>query len=63
VGLQQCTKTAANIVPLPGTERFVVIGTPAEVPRMVPDLARVRSKQLNAVLTRSRPKSRGIRTT
>jgi hypothetical protein len=31
VGLQECTKTAANIVPLPGTGRFVVIGAPADV--------------------------------
>lgn len=31
IGLQQCTKTAANVIPLPGTESVVVIGTPAEV--------------------------------
>lgn len=31
VGLQECTKTAANLVPLPGTGRFITIGTPAAV--------------------------------
>lgn len=31
VGLQECTKTAANVIPLPGTGRFITIGTPAEV--------------------------------
>ena len=41
VGHQQCTKTAANVIPLPGTKRFITIGTPAEViallRREVPD--------------------------
>ena len=31
VGLQQCTKTASNIIPIPGGERVIAIGTPAEV--------------------------------
>lgn len=35
LALQQTTRTAANIVPLPGTGRFVVIGTPAEVARLM----------------------------
>lgn len=35
--LQQCTKTAANIVPIPGREpkRFIAIGTKAEVARLL----------------------------
>jgi len=36
LGLQQCTKTAANIVPLPGTERFIAIGTSAEIAQVLP---------------------------
>ena len=35
LGLQQCTRTAANIVPLPGTDRFIAIGTPGDVARLV----------------------------
>jgi len=35
LGLQRCTKIAANIVPLPGTDRFIAIGTPAEVARLL----------------------------
>jgi len=31
VGLQQCTKTAANLVPIPGGDRVIAIGTPAQV--------------------------------
>jgi hypothetical protein len=31
IGHQQCTKTAASVVPLPGTERVIAIGTPAHV--------------------------------
>jgi hypothetical protein len=31
IGHQQCTKTAANVIPIPGTERFIAIGAPAEV--------------------------------
>jgi hypothetical protein len=31
VGLQQCTKTAANIIPIPGGDRVIAIGTPAQV--------------------------------
>jgi hypothetical protein len=31
IGHQQCTKTEANIIPLPGTDRVIAIGTPAEV--------------------------------
>lgn len=34
LALQQATRTAANIVPLPGTA-LVVIGTPAEVARLL----------------------------
>jgi hypothetical protein len=36
IGHQQCTKTAANVIPLPGTERFITIGTPAEVRALLP---------------------------
>jgi hypothetical protein len=35
LALQRATATAANIVPLPGTGRFVVIGTPAEVEKLM----------------------------
>lgn len=31
VGHQQCTKTESNIIPLPGTDRVIAIGTPAQV--------------------------------
>lgn len=30
-GLQQCTKTAANIIPIPGGDRVIAIGTPVRV--------------------------------
>jgi hypothetical protein len=33
--LQHCTKTAANVIPLPGTDRFIAIGTAAEVARLL----------------------------
>ena len=35
LALQQATSTAANIVPLPGTDRFVAIGTAGEVARLL----------------------------
>jgi hypothetical protein len=35
IGHQQCTKTAANVIPIPGTERFIAIGTAAEVARLL----------------------------
>jgi hypothetical protein len=35
LGLQHCTKTAANIVPIPSGKRFVVIGTASEVSRLL----------------------------
>lgn len=35
LALQQATSTAANIVPLPGTGRFVAIGTAGEVARLL----------------------------
>lgn len=31
VGLQQCTKTTSNIVFIPGGDRVIAIGTPAQV--------------------------------
>ena len=31
VGLQQCTKTESNIVPIPGGDSVIAIGTPAHV--------------------------------
>jgi hypothetical protein len=37
VGHQQCTKTEANIIPLPGGERVIAIGTPAEVCGLLAD--------------------------
>ncbi|SDC70806.1 hypothetical protein SAMN05428966_102160 [Massilia sp. PDC64] len=36
VGLQQCTKTATNIVPIPGGDRVIAIGTPAQVRALLP---------------------------
>jgi hypothetical protein len=33
--LQHCTGTAANVIPLPGTDRFITIGTAAEVARLL----------------------------
>jgi len=35
VGLQQCARTETNLIPLPGGERIVAIGTPAEVARLL----------------------------
>lgn len=35
VGLQQCTQTAANLIPLPGTDRFIAIGTALDVARLL----------------------------
>lgn len=35
IGHQQCTKTAANVIPLPGTELVIAIGTPAQVRAML----------------------------
>ncbi len=37
VGHQQCTKTASNIIPLPGTDRVIAIGTPAQVAQLLPE--------------------------
>lgn len=37
IGHQQCTATAANIIPIPGGERFVVIGSLAEVVSLLHD--------------------------
>ena len=36
VGLQQCTKTASNIVHIPGGDRVIAIGTPAQVRALLP---------------------------
>lgn len=36
IGHQQCTKTAACVIPLPGTGRYVAIGTPEEVVQLLP---------------------------
>lgn len=36
VGLQQCAKTASNIVPIPGGDRVIAIGTPAQVRALLP---------------------------
>lgn len=35
IGLQQCTKTESNIVHIPGGERVIAIGTPAQVRGML----------------------------
>jgi hypothetical protein len=35
VGLQQCTKTASNIVPIPGGDRVIAIGTPAQIAQLL----------------------------
>lgn len=35
VGHQQCTKTGACVIPLPGTDRVIAIGAPAEVERLL----------------------------
>ena len=37
IGLQQCTKTASNIVPIPGGDRVIVIGTPAQIAQLLPE--------------------------
>jgi hypothetical protein len=37
VGLQQCTKTETNIVPIPGGDRVIAIGTPAQVRALLAD--------------------------
>lgn len=37
LGHQQCTKTASNIIPLPGTDRVIAIGTPAQVRALLGD--------------------------
>jgi hypothetical protein len=39
VGHQQCTKTEANVIPIPGGDRVITIGTPAEVRGMLEDAA------------------------
>jgi hypothetical protein len=36
IGHQQCTKTASNIVPIPGSDRVIAIGTPAQVRALLP---------------------------
>jgi hypothetical protein len=38
IGHQQCTKTAANVIPLPGTDRIIAIGTPVEVTQVLKGL-------------------------
>jgi len=35
LALQQHTSTAANLIPIPNTGRFIAIGTPAEVARLL----------------------------
>jgi hypothetical protein len=35
IGHQQCTKTESNIIPLPGTDRVIAIGTPAQVAQLM----------------------------
>jgi len=35
LALQQATSTAANLIPIPNTGRFITIGTPAEVARLL----------------------------
>lgn len=37
VGLQQYTKTASNIIPIPGGDRVIAIGTPAQVRALLRD--------------------------
>ena len=41
VGLQQCTKTASNLVPIPGGDRVIAIGTPAQVTQLLADAAHI----------------------
>jgi hypothetical protein len=38
VGLQQCTKTASNIIPIPGGDRVIAIGTRAQVAQLLPEV-------------------------
>lgn len=47
--LQYFTSAAAYMVPIPGTERFIVIGTPAEVRGLLPAAPAVNSLTTNAV--------------
>ena len=47
VGHQKCTKTESNIIPLPGTDRVIAIGTPVQVRALLgtmpePTIANVR---------------------
>lgn len=35
VGHQQCTKTESDIIPIPGGDRVIAIGTPAQVAGLV----------------------------
>jgi hypothetical protein len=37
VGHQQCTKTASNIIHIPGGDRVIAIGTPAQVRALLPE--------------------------
>lgn len=53
IGHQQCTSTAANVVPIPGTERNIVIGTLADVEdvllnRAARDVVAERRRQVEA---------------
>lgn len=50
VGLQQCTKTAANIVPIPGGDRVIVIGTPAQVAQLLPTATGLTAQQVDKLL-------------
>lgn len=38
IGHQQCTKTAACIVTVPGGDRVIAIGTPTEIAKLLPEL-------------------------
>ena len=62
VGLQQCTKTATNIVPIPGGDRVIVIGTPAQVRAMLSadvDAARVKPTDILKGLRAYQPTKTG----
>jgi hypothetical protein len=53
LGHQQCTKTEACLIPLPGTERVIAIGTAERVRELLPTMADSLSANPDALARRA----------
>ena len=48
--LQHYTRTEANVLPIPGGDRVIAIGTPAQVAQLLPTAAGLTSQQIDKLL-------------